>query len=429
MKQLKIQSRRFVIMSALLHMSALHSMTQADAPIRSRAVDLLILTDGTRLLGTLLNPQDDSNYRLLVRTQWLRNEHPEFFEFVTKTENRAKTDPKPVQQLLASHILKLEQATPQDLERIGYLRERLKKLHPEEAGRAVPETVIIEIAGELVRRQLLQKPAARHIAMLAFRNRIADIESQSVADLKAELTKLAADTELLTEPPDASATSSEQQFLRILINTEYLFGKRCRLILHGGQYFDADNQNADLSRILPGLLQAELQNQLQQLLSEPAFAGVKPANGPGAVAGGGTVLDAAATALATDKQADLVEVTRMQIDAQQATARVNISVFFKTAPSAEWTKVHHVTAPASAADVPADQGQQLANDPRVRQVTQLFQALGVGGNQLATAVSVGAVVQTAQNAAQQQLTDWLSNSSAAVTSGIQIATIPVTKLP
>jgi hypothetical protein len=382
------------------------------------------------MLGTLLNPEDDSVYRLLVRTEWLRTEHPEFLKLVTKAENRTTTDSQSLQQLLAAHIRELEQTVPQELERIGFLKERLAKLKSTQDGGTAPEAVILEIAGGLVRRQLLQKPQVRRVGELAVLNRLADVETRSVTDLKSKITEMAAaGTELITELPSDSKDSAQQQFSRILINAEYLFGNRCRLIRHGGQYFDADQQNADLSRILPGLLQGELQNQLQQLLSEPGFTGAKPANVPAQNAASGPILDAAAAALASGQNARLVEVSQMQVDPQQATARVQISLYFKTTGAATWTQVHQLTTAASAADVAADQGQQIANDPGVRQVTQLFQTLGVSGGQLATAMSVGAIVQSAQNSAQQQLTAWISNSNAAPALGLRIARMPITQLP
>lgn len=426
----KLKPKPIIMVSAALLMNLISGALHADAPLRNRAVDVLILTDGTRILGTRLNPQDDSAFRLLVRKQWLETEHPEFLRFISKAKTQPATNQQPIQKRLADHIRQLEQTVPHQLERIGFLKERLTRLTPDASEDSGHEAIILEISSHLVRRQFDQKPQIRKIGELAILNRLNDVETRSATDLKSELDRLAAGTKLVTELPGDATDSAEDEFLRILIHAEYLFGNRCRLIQHGGQYFDSDRQKADLAGMLPGILQAELQNQLQQLLAEPGLSGVKtpgvsmPSTNPG------SSLDSAAATLASDRDARLVEVTQLQIDPQRATARVQIRVFYgKTNAAANWTQVHHLQATASAADIAPGQEQQIANDPGVRQITQLFQTLGAGGQQLKTAFAAAAVVQSAQNAAQQQLTNWLTDSGNESTRQLRVATTQVTKLP
>ena len=54
-----------------LMLSLLTPLSAADVPIRKRAVDLLILRDGTRLLGAIVKEDRREGTDFLVRAQWL----------------------------------------------------------------------------------------------------------------------------------------------------------------------------------------------------------------------------------------------------------------------------------------------------------------------------------------------------------------------
>lgn len=54
--------------------------------------------------------------------------------------------------------------------------------------------------------------------------------------------------------------------------------------------------------------------------------------------------------------------------------------------------------------------KEISNDPRVKQVTQLFAALGSGAGDLTQAFGVGAAVEVARNRAKSRLSNYFLNT-------------------
>ncbi|MEZ6131400.1 MAG: hypothetical protein R3C59_22220 [Planctomycetaceae bacterium] len=387
----------------------------AEVPLRQRAMDVFILNDGTRLLGLLLNPEDRNVHRVLCEAAWLKSQVPTLFEHARRAVCPTLAESQTVESKLRAHIQTLKQNPPHDLERIGWLTERLTDLLPQPDAEWSPDAVVLEFPVRLVRRTFLLKPDVRRIGAVAILNQVADAHTRSADSLAQELRDLSAGSVLRTDVPHtaAAADSDDQRFLRILMAAESLFGNRCRLIRHSGQYVSADPESIDLTELLPQMLLAEHQNQLSDVLNQL----IKP-NSAGAVAFPAKdkptaivqPLASRATAMAERQNAALVEVTQMHLDAGKPTARVDIEIYFRAPGETVWKKRAQVDGTATSVDITSEQTQHIANDPQVRQITGLFSQLGADSGSLAAAMSVGAVVQAAQAKAQQQLTTYLSAS-------------------
>ena len=401
------------------------TLIAAEVPLRERAVDLLLLKDGTRLFGVLLSAERAKEVRFLVRGAWLQQNSPTLLAEI----QRLAVAPAPVAAevsvgisgLLAAHIAKLQQDPSVSAEQIGFLQEQLDRQIPAEqpvVDVAVPDAVVVRFPSSLVRRQLRQNDKVRRLAGLAILNQVDDCERLSQSDVQAELQKIPVSQLRQDLPGEATAMSengmaetdpAKAKLARILLNADRIFGKTCHLIFQSGQYLqDGQQSPADLQQLAGQMLQGQLQSQLQELLGE----GFGP---PGGLSTSqknikqkpGDILNASAAAIADRDNADVVELIQMQMNPTAGSAVVHIDVYHRHPDDNDWKLVVQATGSATSADISEAQRQRIANDPQVQQITQLFSGLGSGVTDLTKAISIGACVETAQTRAAEKLTDAL----------------------
>ena len=403
-------------------------MTAAEVPVRQRAVDVLILQNGTRLLGVSLPSENDRTVSILIGGEWLKQNVPELYNRLNTATKKADIAQNPVIPLLTAHIESLEAAGVRDIERVGFLRERLGNLDQNAAGNATPDVIVVEVSEKLVRRKLLQKPKIRELAGLGILNAVADVESLSQADVQVALQGIPA-AELIRSLPTDYAEDAENRFRRILLQTDRIFGRTCRLILHASQYISEQNANANPETLALELLAGQVQSKFSSLLSQDSAAAAgKLKDGQQAPAPGQS-LSRAAAMLAVVEQADVVEVTEMKLNAAAGSASVTIDLYHRSGHKPDWKFVGRITGAATPADISADQQQNIANDPRVRQITQLFGSLGAGSSELTKAISVGAAVEVAQQRAKDNLQAFVASAGTASENRVSVLRGTCTELP
>ncbi len=418
---------RLVTMTLLIYSMA-STATVAEVAIRQRAVDVFILQNGTRLLGALLPPENDRTVSILVRGKWLQQNVPKLYVYLNTATKKANTAQDPVIPLLTAHIESLERADVRDIERVGFLRERLRNMEQSTAGDVTPDVIIVEVSDKLVRRKLLQKPKIRELAGLGILNAVADVESLSQADVQAALQDIPA-TELIRSLPTEHVEDAENRFRRILLQTDRIFGTTCRLILHANRYISEQDANANPETLALELLAGQVQSQLSALLNENFTAStgkLKPGQNAPAV---GQLLPRQAAIIAAAQQADVVEVSEMKLNAAAGSASVTIDLYYRNGNAAGWKFVSRVRGTATPRDISADQQQNIANDPRVKQITQLFGNLGAGSNDLTKAISVGAAVEVAQQRAKENLQAFVGSAGSATANRVSVLRGAVAELP
>jgi len=422
----KIRTTIAIALGAVLVSDA--SAAFAAPPMRQRAVDVFSLKDGTRLLGVAVTPEDHDPTRVLLSVTWLRETYPKLYDqLVFDSAAASNAESTDLEKRLTAHIQNLEKSSPDQIERIGHLRERLQDLKPEHEDPGDFDLVLLNIPSALIRREFRQKPSVRQTGGLAILNGIENAEMQTTEQLNAALTALGTTTRIQTELPNdpvanAGNEAEDQEFLRILAVTENQFGKRCQLVHHGGQYLSADRQAIDLQTLLPQLLQGQLQSQIQELLAETAGAPqsqVAPAQ-PNHTVAPVTKLDPRAARIAEADECRLVEISEMQLDAQRGFAAVQIKLYFKDPENSQWTLIARVEETARTADVSPEQIAEISNDPNVKQVLNIFGTLGSGSGNISNALAIGGVVQIAQGRAKAKLSRHLSNGGAQKTSPSRI---------
>ncbi|MDG1897600.1 MAG: hypothetical protein P8J37_22100 [Fuerstiella sp.] len=402
--------------------------TSAEVPIRQRAVDVFVLQNGTRILGASLPSAGNGVNSILVRGEWLKRNVPEMFVPLNTTKHRGDVAQDPVALLLAAHISSLEAAGDPDLERIGFLRERLRNLQHRNVSDTTPDVIIIDVSDSLIRRKLLQKLKIRELAGVGILNAVADVESLKQADVVAALRQIPA-TDLVRSLPAEDVGDADTTFRRILLQTDRIFGQTCRLIYHSGRYISEQDASAKPETLALELLSGHVQSQLSTLLSQNSGTSAGKLKAGRKVPTPGQSLPLPAVAPATAQQADVVEVSEMKMNPTSGSASVTIDLYYRNGNETLWKFVGRVTGAATHQDISDDQQQNIANDPRVKQITQLFGGLGAGANDLTKAISVGAAVEVAQQRAKEKLQSFVDSGGAGAAKRISVRRGQLTELP
>ncbi len=422
--------KHFLVAMLVVHGSV--TIALADASMRRRAVEVFVLEDGTRLLGVSLGAQPASNppkdhVRILLRAEWLKDHAPELYE-VARLSAVEPDKADPLAELLSDHIERLENGPQPHLERIGYLKERLQGLLPDDAANdAQPDVVVLELPESLVKQKLTKKAALRQIAGLGILNGVEIVESRQARDVEAELRQLDQSSMIKDLPSYKRADADiEAALQRILVNADRLLGKTCHLIRHRDRYISESAANANPMGLATEMLSGQVQNQLQELLSANSLQAL---NKPKPDLAAPPILPSTASDIADREKADVVELTAMQISSASGRATVAVAVYYRMPPQRNWQQVVSVTATANRGDITQQQQQRILQDDRIRQAATLFQSLGIADSQLADAVSIGAVVEVAQQRAKKLLTDKLTAPDHAAAAGLTVLTARIDRLP
>lgn len=399
-----------------------------QVPVRQRAVDLVLLRDGTRLLGAVVADKRGQNMQMLLRGSWLEQNAPDLLDRIVPDSAVEPAATKSVASLVQEFVKDLESQPDPDFERIGYLNERLIDLEvdPNPASVGTPDLVVISLPQKLIRNRLVQPSRGQNLAGIAVLNQIDQVEDLSKNDVIAKLKKIPL-AKLLRQLPEqvsknqaSKQTSVQQEFQKLLVRTDRTLGKTIRLIYQSGQYVDEQNASAaDLQALTTQMMAGQVQSQLQSLLngefSQPAGTQKKSST-----SGLTKTLAPTAVEIAKRQQADVVEVVEMKLNVTAGSANVRLGLYHQWPDQQVWTLVAMVTGNATTRDVPADQKQRIAEDETVKQVTQLFSGLGSSGSNITNAISIGAAVEVAQNRARQALENALESDGSATLGGMTI---------
>ncbi len=411
------------IIYVLAMVSACSSNLFADVSVRKRAVDVFMLRDGTLLLGVLAQSKMPDSTSILLRADWLRVEAPHIFAAAMQTSATIESAGVSTRDKLIQHIKTLQKAAAPDIERIGYLEERLD-LFPEVAdSTSTLDLVLLQMPNGLIRQRILKSQPFRQIAGIAILNNLAASESATPGNLQQEIAMLPPESVIRTLPPDSTTVHDDESFNRILFQADQMFGVTCKLIYQSGQYI-AESNDQNLEAIAQQFLTSQLQSQLNGLL----HAGVERkghANKDNSV---GSRIPKIAEQLANKKNADILEITTMKLQPTIGTASVTIHVYHRLPQPIGWTNVVSTTGSATGNDITVERKQRITRDSRVEQVTDLFKALGVPDDTLSTAISMGTVVEIAQKNAKEKLRQAMSLTSQK-SSRLKVIDARLTQLP
>ncbi len=352
---------------------------------RDRVTDRISLKDGTHLFGMAVS---EKPARLVVRTAWLEQQLPDFFNEKIKTalaENKDDTK-SPLATALQAEIDKLDDTNPDEHRRASLLNDVRKRLVPDVG--ELPPFIFVEVGKTQLRSLETQKEQRRELCRLAILNDLKDYEDahwKTVADQLQSIPEQQRRTAL-----NEQQSNTDEQLQRVLAAVDHQLGTVTRLVQSGGEVFEEGKQ-LDFGALMSSMMGGNVQSLLNELLNE---GGKAPQN-----VTANAEFPSSAKALAEKNQHDTVSISSFDFNLEQGTATVSKRLFRK-AKDGSWKFTMSASGQASSADLKPGQADEIANDPQIKEIAGIANGLGIGGNQLETALSMGAVVRNAMNQAE-----------------------------
>ena len=357
-----------------------------SVPVSQRAVDMIAVKDGSAYYGMQTPASKPRSVAIVVQRSWLGKELPDELKRI-EAEEAART--KESQGEIIRRLDAWIAARKGDVQLISFLeseRDRLSE-DPDDQLRVEPsQFVLLEYPERNLRRNYKQTNERKTIGLLALRNRLANVETRSADDLKAELLKLNRDQLQLpvnlrdrmpAGPWDPSAWDAEVALAEFQYRKPLEFQSFGGTLIEGGD----DARPTDLSQIAGGLLQS----QLGDLLGEGG--GKRPGN------------SAADLAKQAQKRAEAAgvkgfRINELQLDATRGSASVR-SAFYAKLGNGRWQSVWSTSENGANSEAQEGQKERIAQDPTVKQAFDLAKQLGVDESAIETSLGVGAATQTA----------------------------------
>jgi hypothetical protein len=391
---------------------AWHSVASADKPVAPAdlAVDQVSLKGGPRILGSALGREADGTLAFAVGRDWLKKAHLQFFEKMLPDET-AETRAALVE--LRDRIAEWRRARSPENQFDFFLTKESERL--EQTLKAIDAGtydenapfMVLDLTPARIDRVVHQPPQRKRVALAAWRERLADVETRSTNSLAQELKKLKVDPVddgdfLLDLLPPRRQNESAWAARQAIVEYHYLkpldFQGRGDLVLRAGQQINAANAGqlfGDLLKSLGGDPIGDLFGPGGQ--PGGRNAGKKP---PGRQQPDNWL--AAATKTAEAEKSSGFRVTRSEEDL--AAKRVTVETrFVARMADGSWPTIWQHAETADAAKPRADVEQQIMQDPQIRAALDLFKSVGLGGDeQIKMAVRFGAATQEAQKQADSR---------------------------
>ena len=386
---------------------------QQKAGANRFAVDLVTLKSGERLRGALLGVSDDGSVSMVVQREWLRSSRPDFYERSTRNETAAGVRIATIRrdrirdwQKEGSHLDALSAFLRLELEEA---EAALDKLSDVKKGGVTSQFVMLALARSDITYHFVQPPANRQVAMLAWSERLKDVEQREVTDLVTELKRRGLDpsvdtanltTRVPVEDQDASQWAARQAIIEFHFEKKIEFQGMGQTLFRTGTGGKPVGLDQLLPQLLPQLLQSQLADQLGGLLDDPALRRNLPGGNKPAEASKLDLQPAIATA--EEEQVRGFRVTQLDLNLAQGRARV-IQRFVARLPNGQWQTIWQADVTGDASQARPEDLQQIKQDPQLAQALKLLQNIAPGADQqMSTALKFGAATMDAQKKADAQ---------------------------
>lgn len=402
----RVRRRAASAISALLVIAAAGARA-ADRPaaISDLAVDQVTVKGGPRLLGAVLGREADGAVAFAVGRAWLKKAHARFYEQALRDET---AETRAAFQELRDRVAEWRTQRAADQELDFFLKRESERV--DKVLKAIDEGTYLEDAPFLVidlprakaDRVFHQPPQRRRIALTAWREGLADVETRSTASLAQKLKKqkveLTDDPDVLLELlPPRRQTEAAWAARRGVV--EYRFRKPLDFQGLGNQVVRTGEgvKPADAGRLLGELFKS--------LGSDPRADLLEPAAPKGASSGtfnGSEKWLATAARVAQSAGLDGFRVTR--VDQDLAARRVVVEArFVARLPDGSWQTIWQHSAAGDASKPRPDVEQQIEKDPQVRAALELVKSIGLGGDeQVRLAIRFGSATMGAQKEADSR---------------------------
>ncbi|HWB12382.1 MAG TPA: hypothetical protein VG826_24365 [Pirellulales bacterium] len=379
--------------------------------VSDRAVDMIALVSGERLMGMFAGPVADGSVTFYVARDWLEKHQPALYRKVAAGEEDRR------KQALQKYLERLSEwrdrrAEPRLLNNfiersIRDVEARLNSLDSPDAKSQPSQLLIVEFPAARVRRHFTQPQRVRRLLGLAWEANLANVEDLSAQAIAEELKKQGVDIEYAT--PDLSdrfeiVSPDDRQWAAKVALIEFEILGKPRFQGTGGVLLrdDGDGARPPLADLVSGLIQDQLGDALGDLLN--------PQPGAGAPTGAARRQAAVDKALASarDDKATGVRITYLDQSLQKRQVSVT-DTFYARMPDERWQAIWQqsaVIALDGAKDLNED---QLAADPQIAEIPKTLQGLGLDANNdlFKSALRFGGATQKALQATNRDFAEFI----------------------
>lgn len=369
--------------------------TPTPPPNRDSVADRVLLKNGATLRGLLVSERP---LRLLVRSEWLTEHCPqlladELLPLLNKTNNESR---EALRLLLQQELRSQPAAQPangvagHDAARRALLQDLLERLAQADPTQ-LPDWILLEFPRIRVQRLEQVTDQRRQLCRLGMLNQIPQLEQLPSKAVQRQLEAIPAAQRINVfqgQPPGQTQNVS-LLFEKILAAVDIRSGSASRVIQSGPVCVD-EAAPGSIPLLFQQAFQQNFQTTLNELLAEASgTAPAPPAPAPLAA----DEVPPEATAVALRQGSRTLVISSSITDLSTGSAVVSRRVFLQR--DGEWRQQFALQEQATLKDVPADRAQQLAEDPQIKELTQIAETFGLSGDQLQTALGMGSVVQTA----------------------------------
>lgn len=398
----------------------------AAAPVRvgttQRAVDVVTTNDGDRLLG-IVTARDKRVVIMAIRRVWLEETLPERYERLREVETR---DRRKRETEVLARIAEWRGKRAEHRALATFLDEesaRLRKAFAEPDDESpLSEFVLVRLPTDDVRRVYVQTSGRRRAGLLAYRERLENVEDRAADALVRELRRRnvavpAGPIDLSARLPKAEPTHPDVWEARVAA-IEYEYVERLDFQGTGNVLVRTSGREAapiGLEEVLSAFTKKAQPLNLLDLVDPPK----------GAPAAANTALgpkpnpEQFRSAIEEAEKRDLTGFRVTRVDPQLERMRVVVQTMFvakvpqSNAGQTEWRVVWQHDESLDASQPRPELEERIAEDERVGRIFETIRALGVGGDaQLKTALRFGAATMAAQSAADDAFFEFIRAATA-----------------
>jgi hypothetical protein len=366
------------------------SSARAAPPFAERAVDMVSLKGGERLLGMVFDVRPDGSLAFVAGREWCRRHAPR--TFAEATEGEAVRQAKAL-GLVKERIAGWRARPPRTDGLRSFLAaeaaridERIAAADPE-ARTLDTQLILIRIARNEVRSNYFQEPERRRILGLAWEQRLDGVEDESAKDLSDRLEELGVKAAVLQ--PDLGSRvpiepETQEQWAARVALCEFAYERKPHY--QGDQQFLLRADKAQDAASLEEALGKLLEGQLGDLLGQPP--------------GHGRALEQALGEAGRDGfPGARITTIRQDLGAQRVTVA---SSFFARMPNEKWELIWQDSTTLDTREARPEETDRISNDPRVKELVELLATFGLDPSQgvIQAALAQGAATQAGLDGAE-----------------------------
>ena len=363
----------------------------------AQAVDVVSLKSGKNVRGAVIKADMNGSVTMAVSRDWLKQAVPDLYQQAISKEADLR---KQVGEQLQGRLKKQLETPPKEPRLAFFLKQELERaetLLAAETPKEPSQFLWLDLKSDSITR-VTRAPADRQrLAMWAWSERLANVETRDVLELERELKQRKIDA--TTPPPDLSdrlapRLQDDREWMARMAIVEYTLDKPLDFQGTGDVLVRTDEKfnGIDLA-VLKNVLQSQVGSLLNELTGDgrPAAASAKDVDWL-----------KSATRIADGASMHGLRATRVEVkvDGNQATVE---TTFAARMPNGSWEPVWSHRESQDATKPRPEAEAKIAADPQVKKALETLKSFGLNADsQIRQAIRFGAATMAAQQAADSR---------------------------